>query len=173
MKLVAKTGLISSIVGFCGMVLFHSVAPFWLLLICLGLLALFIGSESNNSNTVAPPTNSELIDGSKYSFIGEQTGIAVSPELKLIKLKERNNIKEYPFSDVRDWKVNLLSGGNAIGSGVAVASHNFANGRKNRLGGGLFVTVRDIDNPEWRIAILNRKEQNRWMEILTQLINES
>ena len=35
-----------------------------------------------------------------------------------------------------------------------------------------FVTVRDIDNPKWRIAMSDSNTQARWMEILRQSINE-
>jgi hypothetical protein len=37
---------------------------------------------------------------------------------------------------------------------------------------GFFVTVRDVDNPKWRIEMRDEATQARWMEILRQEINE-
>lgn len=53
-------------------------------------------------------------------------------------------------------------------AGIAAAGHNARNARRNRKESGLFISVRDIDRPEWRIDMPNEKNQKRWMEILRQ-----
>jgi hypothetical protein len=36
----------------------------------------------------------------------------------------------------------------------------------------LFVTVRDIDNPVWRISMFEADDRARWSEILRQHVDE-
>ena len=38
---------------------------------------------------------------------------------------------------------------------------------------GLFVLVKDVENPRWRIAMKDEGTQARWMEILRQEVNEA
>lgn len=58
--------------------------------------------------------------------------------------------KIYLFSDVREWETR-----NGLG--------------KNS---GLYVSVKDVDHPKWRIEMKDDGIQARWMEILRQEINE-
>jgi len=108
----------------------------------------------------------------KYSFYGGGTGIAISPERCIVKLKEKSMEKEYPFEMIRSWESNLQVGGFAVGSGINVASHNLGQSMANKRASGLFVHTKDIENTTWRIAMLDKREQAKWMEILQQCINE-
>lgn len=85
--------------------------------------------------------------------------------------------KTYSFSDIRSWRTNIATGGTFVGQqSVATAAHNYMTQRKNEEESGLFVEVRDIDCPEWRIGFKADKHREltlkRWMEILRQIINE-
>ena len=170
MNSFVKYGLIMIAIGILGSALMPFLAIIfgpisvvgWLLLI-IGLVKSFISGKGNNA----------FSEGYKYSFSNSGTGIALSPEQKIIKLKDKRNVKEYPFSDVRKWSTNISTGGHFMGGGVQVAAHNVRTNRKNKVESGLFIQVKDIDNPEWRVAMMNKKEQDRWMEILQQTINES
>lgn len=117
-------------------------------------------------------------EGFRYHFTKAGTGIAISPERKVLRLQEGSLTKEYAFSDVRSWEGHLLSGGMSTGAGTgfsgasASGAANLAQHRANTRASGLFVSVRDIDHAIWRIAVLDRREQAKWIEILRQCIQE-
>ena len=79
---------------------------------------------------------------------------------------------------MREWRTHLSTGGEVFAAGnigftgiSSVAAQNARVARDNRQASGLFVRVRDIDRPEWRIDMPSEKNQKRWMEILRQTIN--
>lgn len=113
--------------------------------------------------------------GAQYAYVADNTGIAVDPGKETVRLKNGSNIQTYPFSAIRGWRPNLSTGGAIVGAtgaaGPAAGSANLRNERENRKNSGLFVSVRDIDHPEWRIDMPNENNQKRWMEILRQSIN--
>lgn len=111
--------------------------------------------------------------GYAYAYVRENTGIAVSPERKMIKLKEGSREQEYPLDMVRSWESSLQTGGFAVGTGLNAASHNLGRGMANKRASGLFVYTKDIDNATWRVAMYDQREQAKWMEILQQCVNES
>lgn len=49
---------------------------------------------------------------------------------------------------------------------------NIGQGIVNNRASGLFVYVKDVDHPVWRVEIFKTAEQARWMEILTQCKDE-
>jgi hypothetical protein len=103
------------------------------------------------------------------------SGIAVDPAKRQLHLYAKPHYKVYDFADVRRWERNEMSGGMAVGTGLAVVSHNFATAAQNDKDSGLFIEVRDIEHPRWRVAFPRRhlgKELPRWMEVLRQSINE-
>ena len=115
---------------------------------------------------------SEIPDGYKYGFQSEGTAIAACPERRVLKLTDGKKQREYVFSDVRSWDTNRETGGHFISGGMAALGHNIRTNRENKRNSGLFVHVRDIDNPVWRINMLQEKDQPRWMEILRQTLND-
>lgn len=114
--------------------------------------------------------------GAKYAYAGGGTAIAIDDARGVLRLKNGQVTKEYPFSEIREWRTRLLTGGEIIGGGgtaaLAAGGANLKNAKENRKGSGLFISVRDIDHPEWRIDMPNEQSQKRWMEILTQLVNK-
>lgn len=116
--------------------------------------------------------------GAQYAYVGDDTGIAVDTQRRILRLKRGHRTKDYAFDQVRDWRTNLSSGGEVFAAGnigmagaAQVAGQNARAERENRKASGLFVHVRDIDMPEWRIDMPNEQNQRRWMEILRQAIN--
>ena len=170
MNSFVKYGLIMIAVGILGSALMPFLAIIFGPISVVGWLLLIFGVVKGFMSRNGYDAFSK---GYKYSFSNSGTGIAISPERKIVKLKLKNNVKEYPFSDVRKWETNISSGGHIMGGGTQVLGHNIRTNRKNKVESGLFIKVKDIDNPEWRIAMMNKKEQNRWMEILQQTMNES
>ncbi|MBJ6985633.1 hypothetical protein JGR68_01265 [Luteimonas sp. MC1750] len=79
---------------------------------------------------------------------------------------------------MRSWESNLQTGGMAVHGGSSlsgassVGAANLGRSIANRRASGLFVLTRDVDNPRWRIEMLGKREQSKWMEILQQSINE-
>jgi hypothetical protein len=102
-----------------------------------------------------------------------ETGIALNPDKKSVTLYNSRAVKTYPYSDIRSWEIvhqqaqQILNGGVAYTLGASLRAQSDA-----KMASGLFVTVRDIENPVWRIAILDQPLQLKWMEILRQEINE-
>lgn len=104
------------------------------------------------------------------------SGVAINRAAKTLTLCIGEHWKTYPFTDIREWEANLHKAGEVVavgvqGSLVALGANDRAR-RNAQAISGLFVTVRDIDNPKWRIAMSDTNTQARWMEILRQAINE-
>ena len=116
--------------------------------------------------------------GSTHEHSEGDSAIAVNPQARTVTLMAGDVWKTYAFADVRGWSSNLvragryLVGGSALG-GAAALSANASARREAAAESGLFVEVRDIGQPKWRVAMSNAQLQARWMEILRQEINES
>lgn len=115
--------------------------------------------------------------GAKYSYAGGSTGIAMDTDQSILRLRNGSFIKEYPFKDVREWRANLVSGGGVVGvgaaGGMAAIGQTIRVNRENAKATGFYIKVKDIDYPEWRIEMPSEQNQNRWMEIFNQLINNN
>jgi hypothetical protein len=133
----------------------------------------------------------------KYGWDG--SGIAVDTANQIVKLfNHRGGIsteKSYPYADIRAWGfvmegATTVSGSQVFGGGIQGASHNIGSGigegianamfeEKAKENIGLWLEVKDIDNPKWFVKFKARKskdknteiELRRWMEILQQHIN--
>lgn len=123
---------------------------------------------------------SDLIANTQYQHFQDHSGIAIDTKEKIVYLKHPSQIKSYPFSDIRSWRYNLSTGGHvktygAIG-GIAAAqasAENLRVMRENKASSGFYVTVKDIENPEWRAAMSSEKEMKKWMEIFEQHVNQN
>ena len=143
--------------------------PFIGWLVGLGLMVVLLVWTKGDSDSSAAAKDFAL--GAKYVHVAGGTGIAVDPDNETVRLKIGKLVQTYPFSEVRGWRTNFATGGDIIGTGIAVAGANIRVARENRKNTGLFVSVRDIENPEWRIEMPDEKSQQRWMEIMRQSIN--
>lgn len=107
----------------------------------------------------------------------DDSGIAVNAATQSLTLSHAGRWKTYSFADVRRWETNLVKAGVVVGSNLAGATAalgaNLDAARAAKARTGLFVDVRDVDRPRWRIAMGSEAMQARWMEILDQEINES
>lgn len=113
----------------------------------------------------------EKLGPSKYQDYNNSTGIAVTTNHKLVLLAGQQ-LKAYDFRDVRQWRVSLQNGGIVLGGGINGAVLNGIEAKRAANNTGLFVSVRDIENPEWHIKFMNKAMLNKWYEILQQEINE-
>jgi hypothetical protein len=103
----------------------------------------------------------------KWAFDG--TGLALDTSTREIHLKNKDIKKTYHFDDIREWKYNVQTGGEIINGSVGT---NYGNHLRNKAESGLFIMMRDIEHPQWRIAFpYNKKMEGdlmRWMEIFRQ-----
>jgi len=127
-------------------------------------------------------------EGDKWTYKHQfrETAIALDPDERVIRVRGKFGKqivqKEYSYADVRSWNFNISTGGQVrlignqgVNAAVSAAVINHMQNKQNEAGTGLFITVRDIDYPEWQILFPTSKgrelELKRWMEILRQQIN--
>lgn len=105
------------------------------------------------------------------------TGIAINKAAQTLTLLIGGFHKTYAFTEVREWETRKERAGQVVAMGVAgglaAAGANARASRDAEANTGLFVVVKDVGNPKWRIAMKDESQQARWMEILRQAINES
>lgn len=105
------------------------------------------------------------------------TGIAVDPKSKTIGLLCDGVYQLYAFDKIREWASNEERPGGVVGVGVqgaiGAAGANIRAAREAAANTGLFVTVKDVGRPSWRVAMKDKAMRARWMEILQQEINEA
>lgn len=108
----------------------------------------------------------------QYKWAYDGTGLALNINSKTIYLKDKKVQKSYPFSDIREWRYNVQTGGEIINGS---AGANYGIHLKNKAESGFFVFMRDIEHPQWRIVFpYNKKmktELMRWVEIFRQHVN--
>jgi len=125
----------------------------------------------------------QLAAGYKYATMaGDSSGIAISPQHRLVLLRDtRGQEKQYPFDAIRGWKTNFQESVRVQGAGTgmaglsAIGAANAMNRdarRLNQKASGLFIELKDIDFPVWRVGFQSQEVQNRWHEILTQYVKE-
>ncbi|WP_370425881.1 DUF4755 domain-containing protein [Pantoea vagans] len=103
-----------------------------------------------------------------------------------IFLKEEDKQKTYDFSEVREWRYNLSHGGEIVGGGLSSLTLNNINTNKNLYESGFFITVNDIQNPEWHIRFFPKNghintqdgvrdlelQFKRWMQVFDKVVNQ-
>lgn len=160
---IAILGAVMVVVGMVGFSQTH--LPVYILVFFVGLVLVVRGLRGAK--------NKANFGGAAHYFVGKGTAIAIYPDRKSLVLKNGSISKEYSFKDVREWETNVQTGGEIYGGGIATLGPNIRAAHANKKATGLFITVRDIDNPVWRINMPDKSDQQRWMEILRQLVNES
>lgn len=164
-------------------------------LILILLLAFFAYKLLGPSNFSDSDSKDKLISNVfpeaknlKYKHWWDHTAIAIDGLSKKIYLFNNGASKIYDFSDVREWRTNISTGGNIVGGmvmtgGLAgsmqnmrVLAENKRIKNENEAKSGLFLSVKDIDHALWHIKFKSdesiERELAKWMEILTQFLNE-
>lgn len=117
-----------------------------------------------------------VAQGAGFDHSEEGTGIAINKQGKTLSLLMGGFHKTYPYADIREWQSIKETAGAAVGVGVSggLAAMGASERMKRDAAAntGFFVTVRDVDNPKWRIEMKDEATQARWMELLRQEINE-
>lgn len=146
----------------------------WIILgMCFGPLGVVAFTLLLNSTVTLDERVSEsyvaewnaLVQDARYKHFHDGTGIAVDPANQKIHLSgffgSRCLHKTYDFSQIKEWRWSIDD--------------------NEKANTGLFVAVRDIETPDWRVSFsLRRKTRRdfkldlqRWMEILDQTVNDA
>lgn len=115
-----------------------------------------------------------LAEGTGYLFasgVESASGIALNPTTRQIALIEGPRRKAYSFDDIREWQTIHETAGQVIGGGLQGAAANMSANAAAAARSGMFIVVRDIDRPKWRI-VMPKNEHDRWMEIMRQVVNQ-
>lgn len=120
----------------------------------------------------------------------DKTSLLIDINKKAIKLKEKNKEKTYSFDELREWRYSLESAGKMLGIGITntlfAKSQNDINKLRDEKNSGFFVSVKDIENPEWQIKFFPKKgrfnndeglrdteiQMKKWMEVFSQVFNK-
>ncbi|RQO58487.1 hypothetical protein DBR47_12300 [Paucibacter sp. KBW04] len=117
-----------------------------------------------------------VVPGAGFDHSEGDSAVAINRQAKTLGLRIGEKWKAYPFADVRAWETNKERAGQVVASNLtgtmAAMGPNLRAIQDAAAATGFFVTVRDIENPKWRIAMSDSNTQARWMEILRQSINE-
>lgn len=113
-----------------------------------------------------------VAQGSGFDHAEADTGIAINKQAKTLSLLIGGFHKTYPYSDIREWQATKETPGVVVGGTLAAAGAAAAMAAQAAANTGFFVTVRDVDNPKWRIAMKDVAMQARWMELMRQEVNE-
>jgi hypothetical protein len=113
--------------------------------------------------------------GMQFEHVEVGTAIVLDPESRRLAVAQGARSKVYRYEDVRSWRAHKESAAGSMGGGVgtiAAGSASIAASKQADLNTGLFLTMRDIDNPEWRVSMFEASDRARWSEILRQEIDE-
>lgn len=86
-----------------------------------------------------------------FDYAEKGTGIAINTQARTLTLLDNGFWKTYGLADVREWKCQK---------------------RQDPAENGLFLFVKDLKRPNWRIDMKEVRTQARWMELLQQQIND-
>lgn len=121
----------------------------------------------------------------------DKTSLLIDLNKKTIKLKEKNKEQTYPLRDIKTWRYDLKNSGKMIGigitNGIVAKSQNDSNRLKDAKNSGFFISVKDIQNPEWQIKFFPKKgrfsddvgfretelQMKRWMQVFEQVLNKN
>jgi hypothetical protein len=107
------------------------------------------------------------------------SGIGVSMKDRVLVVASKGKAKKYSFDDVRGWETKRVDGGRvvAVGGGLAAGINagtaNTVSRIKAMHASGLFIRVKDIENPVWQIHMYQQPLLDKWTEILTQSFGET
>lgn len=155
---------------------------FWMLffLACTVICVIAGRKVAGNTQSSNGQTGNWLAQypNARYSHHTYKSGIALDDQERVIHLLEGKVSKTYSYDDVRSWNTNIQTGGEFYGGGLGGAIGTIQAGMNNMKNTGLFITVKDVEHPEWRINLCKpnhrdaRKIHAKWMEILQQSLNQ-
>jgi hypothetical protein len=110
-----------------------------------------------------------VFPGSGWEHAEDGTAIALNPNKREVGVQVGQSFQVYPYEKVRHWEVVPKFG---VANGVAAAGAQARLAREAAANTGLFIEVKDVEAPSWRIVMTDQSTRSRWMELLRQEINE-
>lgn len=110
--------------------------------------------------------------GTGFDHAEDGTGIAINVKSRAVVLIGDGGYKTYGYDQLRSWLDKEERPTGVVGGTVQGAAHNIRAAREAAANTGLFVTVKDVERPQWRVAMKDRMARARWMELLRQEISE-
>lgn len=165
-------GVIGTLVVMLSQGMSGALPIFWVLLVWAPFALVYWGYRRYLAAGSAEFLASPSVRDAKYKAWLDRGGIAIDTEAGTIALANGKVSRTYPLSDVRSWRTSLERPGMIVGGGSQAAAMNVMSIAMANRESGLFISVRDIDHPEWRIGMKKKADLVRWMEILEQAIYE-
>lgn len=169
--------------------IFWWLFPLGLLLILIGVIKL---AATGTGSAVKSSKLTSFAEGYKYSNWHKDTAVALDMDKRMVKLRSQFPTgtveREYSFDQVRGANSNIQKGGGVVGgaygggglqgalnasaAGAQIAGANYRIQKENAQATGVFVTVKDIDHPRWRLSFASEHDIHKWMEIFEQAFEE-
>lgn len=149
----------------------------WVPMALLFWLGRMVESKARRLMPEVASQSGVAIDSKFFHWEGN-TGLALNSSRQCVTIASGANMKTYKFADIREWAIRsetagqVVPMGGGLAGGVAAGAANMGAGARAAANTGLFLSVKDIDQPTWRIAMQEKKKRDVWFEILTQAINE-
>jgi Domain of unknown function (DUF4755) len=143
-----------------------------------------IKSKIKNKQAEEAFLNVPIVAEAEYKHVFSNTAIALNKKQRKVILASGGSMKSYDFSQIKSWKYEMYDSGPTYGTGadgLSQAIRVTAEGMKyNNANSGLFIRVKDVEFPEWRIAFNfadtkkpAKQEMLKWMEIFDQFVNQN
>ena len=136
------------------------------------LALLFWLGRKGKADTAKLAEDMAPAQGKGYRHAEGSSAIAVDTEAKTVTMVAGENRKTYPYDSIRSWEVVKETAGEVVGGGLPGVGAQLRANKRARMATGMFVTVKDIDYPIWRIEMSQTATQHRWMEIFRQEVKE-
>ncbi len=147
-------------------------ALFWIVATTIVAIILIVNHRTKtNSAIVMAIFKSMLNENPRYYYEKRKTGIAISNNFQKIALVNENRHKVYNLEDIRNHETSIVEPDQIIGNRIGMQAHayNVGSAIKASRESGLFIKVKDIEYPVWRIEMFSKVDQQRWHELLNQL----
>lgn len=115
--------------------------------------------------------------GSGWDHAEDGTAIALNPGKREVGVQVGQSFQIYSYEKVRRWEAReerpaVVVARFGVANGVAAAGAQARLAREAAANTGLFIEVKDVEAPSWRIVMKDQSTRSRWMELLRQEINE-
>ena len=115
--------------------------------------------------------------GTGFDHSEDGTGIALNRSERVLVLLADGAFKSYDYEQIRNWAIQEERPGTVVpafgvANGIAAAGASARMAREAKANTGLFLEVKDLERPQWRVAMKEKMVRARWMELLRQEVNE-
>jgi aldehyde:ferredoxin oxidoreductase len=143
------------------------------------LLAWFVVHRSGQRDKLhqAMLAAAGVAPGAGFDHAEDGTGIALNTATRTVSLLADGTHQSYGYDQIRNWAIQEERAGTVVpafgvANGIMAAGASARMAREAKANTGLFLTMKDLERPAWRVAMKDQKTRARWMELLRQEVNE-